>query len=67
MNVSKYSSKELCKKAHNFELEEDEFANVRIDYKNSGIGSGSCGPLLAERYQMNDKNVKFEFSIIKSE
>ena len=67
LNVSKYSSKELCKKAHNFELEEDEFANVRIDYKNSGIGSGSCGPLLAERYQMNDKNVKFEFSIIKSE
>ena len=64
-NVSEYSAAELSSKAHNFELEKNGVANVRIDYKVSGIGSGSCGPLLVEAYQMNDRNVHFEFSIIK--
>ncbi len=64
-NVSEYSTKELESKAHNFELEKSGTTNVRIDYKVSGIGSGSCGPQLVEAYQMNDKNVHFAFSIIK--
>ncbi len=62
-NVSSYSKEELEHKKHNFELEKDKFTNVRIDYKVSGIGSGSCGPQLMEKYQMNDKNIKFDFSI----
>lgn len=62
-NVSSYSKEELEHKKHNFELEKDQFTNVRIDYKVSGIGSGSCGPQLMEKYQMNDKNIKFDFSI----
>lgn len=64
-NVSEYTAKELTAKAHGFELEKDEFTNVRIDYKVSGIGSNSCGPELLEKYRMNDKNVSFAFSIIK--
>ena len=65
INVSEYSAKELEKKAHNFELEKDGATHVRIDYKVSGLGSGSCGPQLMEQYMMNDKNVHFEFSIVK--
>ena len=38
---------------------------VAVDYKVSGIGSGSCGPQLLEKYRMQDENVKFEFSIVK--
>ena len=66
LNVSEYSISELSTKAHNFELKKNGVANVRIDYKVSGIGSGSCGPQLVEAYQMNDKKVNFEFSIIKA-
>jgi len=65
INVSEYTSEELTKKDHYFELEKSGNTNVRIDYKVSGIGSGSCGPQLAEAYQMNDKKVHFEFSIIR--
>ncbi len=65
-NVSDYSKEELGSKLHNFELVKDEFTNVRIDYKVSGIGSGSCGPQLMEKYQLKDKNVKFDFTIKKS-
>ena len=63
INVSEYSAEELTQKAHNFELEKNGFANVRVDYMVSGIGSGSCGPQLLERYQMNRKNVHFAFSV----
>ena len=64
-NVSKYDTRELAAKRHNFELVSNGYSNVRIDYKVSGIGSGSCGPALASRYQMRDSKVKFEFTICK--
>ncbi len=63
--VSDYSKEELENKKHNFELTKDKFTNVRIDYKVSGIGSGSCGPQLMEKYQLKDKNMKFRFTIKK--
>jgi beta-galactosidase len=63
--VSSYSTKELDVKRHNFELVKDEFTNVRVDYKVSGIGSNSCGPALRPQYRMRDAKVSFKFSIIK--
>jgi len=50
---------------HNFELKKDTFTNVRIDYKVSGIGSGSCGPQLMEKYQLKDKHIEFSYTIKK--
>ncbi|MBR2311590.1 MAG: DUF4981 domain-containing protein [Oscillospiraceae bacterium] len=64
-NVSKYTAKELETKQHNFELEGDGLTHVRVDYKVSGIGSGSCGPQLLEKYRLQDEKVKFAFSIVK--
>ncbi len=63
LNVSEYTSKELTNKAHYFELEKDDYINVRIDYKVSGIGTGSCGPERREKYRMKDKKVHFKFAI----
>lgn len=65
-NVSEYSIQELTRKNHYFELQKDEFTNVRIDYKVSGIGSNSCGPELLEKYRMNDGDVEFTFTIRKA-
>ncbi len=62
-NISEYSAYDLDSKKHNFELEKSGNIYARIDYKVSGIGSGSCGPQLAEQYQMKDKEVHFEFSV----
>lgn len=67
LNVSAYTARELEQKAHNFELEQDAAVTVRIDYKNSGVGSGSCGPQLLEAYQMRDKDIRFRFSILRAE
>ena len=48
---------------HTDELKADGKIHLRIDYKNSGIGSGSCGPLTQEKYQLNEKEIDFEFSV----
>lgn len=61
--ASHYSAEELTEKQLNVDLEADERTFVRIDYKVGGIGSNSCGPQLAEAYQLNDKHIEFAFSI----
>lgn len=66
-NVSEYTTRELTAKQHGFELVKDQFTNVRIDYKVSGMGSASCGPELLDQYKMKDKKVHFAFSIVKNQ
>lgn len=62
-NVSKYSSEVITNALHANELVEDENIIVRIDYKNSGLGSNSCGPGLLNEYKLNEKDIFFNYSI----
>ena len=62
-SVSNYSDYELAVKKHNYELEESDFVTMHIDYKNSGVGSNSCGPKLLPQYQMNDKEFEWEYQL----
>lgn len=63
-NASEFSQEELALKAHNYELEKSGFSILCVDYKQSGIGSTSCGPQLAEVYRFQEKefNLSFLFS-----
>ena len=60
-NVSLYSVKALTKARHTDELTPDGMTHVRIDYKNSGIGSNSCGPALLEKYRLYGHDMDFRF------
>ena len=63
-NVSHYSAQSLTQAMHIDELAKDDFTVVRIDYKNSGVGSASCGPQLIEKYRLDEKVIQeFEFNI----
>ncbi|MCD8046926.1 MAG: DUF4981 domain-containing protein [Clostridiales bacterium] len=62
-NLSQYTAEELTKKAHNYELEKSGQTIFCIDYRQSGIGSGSCGPQLADKYRLNDTHYSFDFHI----
>lgn len=62
-NVSSYTSEAITEAMHTDELVKNGKTNVRIDYAVSGIGSGSCGPRLMEKYQINEKEIEFEFYI----
>jgi beta-galactosidase len=58
--ASNYTIEELYQKMHNFELEEAKGVTLCIDYKQSGIGSNSCGPELKAKYRMMDKKIIWE-------
>lgn len=53
-NFSEYSQEELTKKKHNFELVKDEYNTLCVDYKMRGLGSGSCGPMTAPEYWVEE-------------
>ena len=61
-NFSRYSDKQLENAAHNFELEKSGYSILSLDYKQSGVGSSSCGTVLLDKYRFSEK--KFSFSII---
>ncbi len=62
-SVSKYTANDLARAAHTDELHSDGLVHVRIDYKNSGLGSNSCGPELNPIYKLSEKKISFAFSI----
>ena len=43
--------------------DKEDDAHVRVDYKVSGIGSGSCGPALLEQYRLSEKEIHFQFTM----
>ena len=63
INYSNYDSWMLYKSTHQNELENDGTLTLRIDYKNVGIGSASCGPFLMDKYKISEKEINFGFSI----
>lgn len=58
-NASEYTQEELEAKKHHYELEKSGSTVLCLDYRMSGIGSGSCGPQLLERYRLNDDKFTF--------
>ena len=66
INVSDYSTKALTAAEHIDELQKNGAVNVRIDYKDSGVGSNSCGPELMEKYRLNEKDINFSFEITRA-
>lgn len=58
-----YTVEALDKAQHTFELPEVTSTEVLICYKNRGIGTGSCGPDLQEKYRVKDELIDFSFCI----
>lgn len=63
INVSHYNSRILTSAMHIDELRKSDCTTVRIDYKNSGLGSNSCGPELIKKYRLDEKDIYFKFMI----
>ncbi len=58
--ASEYTQEELTQKAHNYELEKSPYTVLCLDYRQSGIGSNSCGPVLREEYRLSEEKFVFE-------
>lgn len=62
-NVSKFSAHQLTHAKHNYELQHEDHLTLHVDYKMSGVGSASCGPELAKKYQLCEKDFAFTITI----
>ena len=61
--ASHYDTKQLTKAMHDYELSPSAETYVNIDYKQSGIGSNSCGPELDPTYRLDEKHFEFSFTV----
>ena len=57
-NVSHYSARGLMEAKHTDEVKKEDATIVRIDYKNSGVGSASTGPELMLKYRLSEKKIE---------
>lgn len=57
--VSHYTQEQLFRTRHNFELEESPYTILSVDYKMSGIGSGSCGYAPAEEFRLEEEKISY--------
>lgn len=62
-NASHYTQEELTKKGHRFELEPLHGTVLCLDYRQSGIGSNSCGPALDEKYRLSEKHFEWKLAL----
>jgi beta-galactosidase len=62
-NASHYDSKQLTKARHPYELQKSEDTIVNVDYRQSGVGSNSCGPMLHRPYRLEERQFTFAVDI----
>lgn len=62
-NASPYTAKQLTEIAHNYELVPTGRTVLTLDYRQDGIGSNSCGPVLEEKYRLDEENIKWAFRL----
>ena len=63
MNLSPYTQEALTETTHNFELLECGSTVFCVDYKQSGLGSNSCGPQLLKQYRLDETDFTFDLRI----
>jgi beta-galactosidase len=63
LSVSHYDPHYLTGFDHDYELVPEKETTVIIDYRNAGIGSNSCGPVLDKEYRITEKEFEFSFVI----
>lgn len=69
-SVSRYSSKQALGKWHNHELEDEGRIYLKLDYRQRGVGTASCGPDTLEKYRFGTGKYAFRYNIypyLKSE
>ena len=62
-SASHYTPEKLDATAYDWELVPDEDITLIIDYRNSAVGSNSCGPRLAKSLQIDEKEIRFAFRL----
>ena len=62
-SLSRYSQEALADARHRHELQPEQHAVLCLDYAQSGIGTGSCGPRPAPEYLLSGKKLSVCFAL----
>lgn len=62
-SVLPYTALEIEEAKHDYALQKSNKTCVCFDYKQSGLGSGSCGPQLNPKYRFNDSEFTWQIDI----
>jgi hypothetical protein len=62
--ASHLSTADLTGATHANELVPRKETMIRVDFKNGGLGSGSCGPYTLPKYMVDDKHMRYSFGIM---
>ena len=63
-NCSHFTTQQLTETAHDYELTPLAETVVHLDWKHSGIGSDSCGPVLDESLRLNAEEFRFAVKLL---
>ncbi len=63
-NASEYTQEELAEKKHNYELVPSGHTVLNLDFRQTGIGSNSCGPRPQEKYRLDEEKFAYSMAII---
>ena len=63
-NCSHFTPETLTATKHDYELVASDHTVICVDYRQSGIGSNSCGPSLAEEFRMAEPEFSFAFRLL---
>ncbi len=63
-NGSHFTAEQLTETLHDYELVPLADTVVNIDYRHTGIGSNSCGPVLEPQWRFEEKEFKFSFRFL---
>ena len=61
-NVSQFDERSLPK--HAFDLKPSGKTFVNVDYRNSGLGSNSCGPALDDKFALTEKYIDWDMTLV---
>jgi beta-galactosidase len=62
-NCAHFTAHQLTNTKHDYELVPLKETVVNIDYRHTGIGSNSCGPVLHKQWRFDDNEFTFEFRL----
>lgn len=63
-NCAHFTAKQLTEAAHDYELIPLKETVINLDYRQNGIGSNSCGPVLMEKYRLSEKAFRFSLRLV---
>ena len=63
LNLSNYTDESIEKAAHAFELEPADDIIIHLDYRQSGLGSNSCGEEQLEKYKVRREDFAMAFRL----